>query len=190
MGMQAAMSLLASWFARAVTVARSSEESGLDSALRAAIRQTQDISGGDEQGKGKSGPIREMAVVWTGGIRRMLRGRPTMPDLPPSPNGTHEEIPHASPRTRSLWKASFCVVGLCLFSSANRYDGSLLNSLQALDPWMAFMQHPAGAWLGFINAIYWAGSGRSSARCCRRSSPVDTDARWASQWAFPRGLLH
>jgi hypothetical protein len=30
-----------------------------------------------------------------------------------------------------------------------------MNGLQALPRWNAFMKHPAGAWLGFINAIYW-----------------------------------
>ncbi|ORY58869.1 general substrate transporter [Pseudomassariella vexata] len=44
-------------------------------------------------------------------------------------------------------------------ASANGYDGSLMNSLQALDQWENFMGKPSGAWLGWINAIYWLGAG-------------------------------
>jgi len=36
-----------------------------------------------------------------------------------------------------------------------------MNGLQALPQWHVFMNHPAGAWLGFINAIYWLGNGVS-----------------------------
>lgn len=34
-----------------------------------------------------------------------------------------------------------------------------MNGLQALQQWRDFMDTPTGVWLGFINAIYWAGSG-------------------------------
>lgn len=34
-----------------------------------------------------------------------------------------------------------------------------MNGLQALDQWQDFMYHPTGAWLGFMNAIYWVGNG-------------------------------
>lgn len=44
-------------------------------------------------------------------------------------------------------------------ASANGYDGSLMNGLQALHQWREFMDTPTGVWLGFINAIYWAGTG-------------------------------
>lgn len=86
-------------------------------------------------------------------------------------------VPHVSVwKAKYLWKASFCVVGLCLFcetphmqplmhmqaltphSVANGFDGSLLNGLQSLEIWQGFMNHPTGAWLGFINAIYWIGT--------------------------------
>lgn len=30
-------------------------------------------------------------------------------------------------------------------------DGSLMNSLQAIEQWNSFMDSPSGAWLGFIN---------------------------------------
>ncbi|EAW16705.1 sugar transporter (hexose transporter [Aspergillus fischeri NRRL 181] len=74
-------------------------------------------------------------------------------------DGVDYQVPHVSVwKARHLWKASFCVVGLTLFSSANGYDGSLLNGLQALDTWQSFMNYPTGAWLGFINAIYWVGT--------------------------------
>jgi MFS family permease len=36
-----------------------------------------------------------------------------------------------------------------------------MNGLQALDVWQDFMNHPTGSWLGFINAIYWIGTGIS-----------------------------
>ena len=36
-----------------------------------------------------------------------------------------------------------------------------MNGLQALPEWHAFMDKPTGAWLGFINAIYWLGNGVS-----------------------------
>lgn len=36
---------------------------------------------------------------------------------------------------------------------------SLMNGLQALDQWQTFMHNPTGAWLGFMNAIYWVGNG-------------------------------
>jgi hypothetical protein len=38
---------------------------------------------------------------------------------------------------------------------ANGYDLSLMNGLQALPRWNEFINKPAGARLGFINATYW-----------------------------------
>ena len=49
----------------------------------------------------------------------------------------------------------FCIF---LFSSANGYDGSMMNGLQALPQWHAFMNNPTGAWLGFMNAIQSLGA--------------------------------
>lgn len=60
-------------------------------------------------------------------------------------------------RRNHLLKLNYIVVSLVLYSSANGYDGSLQNGLQVLDQWEDFMGHPAGAWLGWINAIYWLG---------------------------------
>ncbi|PVH71327.1 sugar transporter [Cadophora sp. DSE1049] len=52
-----------------------------------------------------------------------------------------------------LVKLNLIMFSLVLFSSANGYDGSMMNGLQALPQWQEFMDHPTGAWLGFINAI-------------------------------------
>ncbi|RYN18751.1 hypothetical protein AA0112_g11418 [Alternaria arborescens] len=60
-----------------------------------------------------------------------------------------------------LIKLHFCILSLSLFSSANGYDGSLMNGLQALPQWESFMDTPTGAWLGFLNAVYWLGMGLS-----------------------------
>ena len=56
-------------------------------------------------------------------------------------------------------KLSYIILSLVLFSSSNGYDGSLMNGLQALPIWNTFMDNPSGAWLGWINAIYWLGCG-------------------------------
>ncbi|KKY28048.1 putative sugar transporter [Diplodia seriata] len=61
-------------------------------------------------------------------------------------------------RRRNLLRLNFCLISLILFSSANGYDGSLMNGLQALPQWNAFMHTPTGAWLGFINAVSSIGS--------------------------------
>jgi MFS family permease len=58
----------------------------------------------------------------------------------------------------SLLQLNFCLFSLILYSSANGYDGSMMNGLQALTQWQDFMQHPTGAWLGFINAIQSVGA--------------------------------
>jgi MFS family permease len=57
-----------------------------------------------------------------------------------------------------LVRLNFSIVSLILFSSANGYDGSMMNGLQALDQWQEFMNHPTGAWLGFINAAQSLGA--------------------------------
>ncbi|KAF5573552.1 hexose transporter [Fusarium subglutinans] len=62
-------------------------------------------------------------------------------------------------RQAHLLRLNFIILSLVLFSSANGYDGSLMNGLQALPKWNVFMNMPTGAWLGFINAIYWAMNG-------------------------------
>jgi len=57
-----------------------------------------------------------------------------------------------------LLRLNFCILSLCLFSGSNGFDGSLLGGLLALPHWHDFMDYPAGAWLGFINAIYMIGA--------------------------------
>lgn len=54
--------------------------------------------------------------------------------------------------------SSYSLSLLMLTASSNGYDGSLMNGLQALHQWNRFMGEPSGAWLGFINGIYWIGA--------------------------------
>nr|AMB48854.1 sugar transporter [Fusarium camptoceras] len=54
-----------------------------------------------------------------------------------------------------LVRLNLTIISLVCLSSAVGYDGSLMNGLQALPNWNEFMGMPQGAWLGFINAIYW-----------------------------------
>lgn len=56
-------------------------------------------------------------------------------------------------RKSHLLRLNYLALSLGLLSAANGYDGSMMNGLQALPQWYEFMNHPKGAWLGFINAI-------------------------------------
>ncbi|CAM1507971.1 Fc.00g048190.m01.CDS01 [Cosmosporella sp. VM-42] len=58
-----------------------------------------------------------------------------------------------------LLKLNYITLSLVMFSSANGYDGSVMTGLQALENWSTFMNNPTGAYLGWINAIYWLGNG-------------------------------
>ncbi|BCS12334.1 sugar transporter [Aspergillus luchuensis] len=58
-----------------------------------------------------------------------------------------------------LLRLNLIILSLVMFSSANGFDGSLMNGLEALDQWKAFMNNPTGAKLGWLNAIYWLGCG-------------------------------
>ncbi|TEA18637.1 Lactose permease [Colletotrichum sidae] len=58
-----------------------------------------------------------------------------------------------------LLKLNFITLSMVLFSSANGYDGSIMGGLLALNTWNSFMGAPAGAYLGWITAIYWLGNG-------------------------------
>lgn len=64
-------------------------------------------------------------------------------------------------KKKHLLKLNFCMFCLFMFASANGYDGSMMNGLQALPQWQTFMNTPTGAWLGFINAVQSLG-----AFCC------------------------
>jgi MFS family permease len=56
-------------------------------------------------------------------------------------------------KQRHLLLLNFYVFSMCLLTAANGYDGSMMNGLMALPQWHEFMDHPTGAWLGFINAV-------------------------------------
>jgi MFS family permease len=49
------------------------------------------------------------------------------------------------------------ILSLLMYSGTVGYDGSMMNGLQSLEQWQTFMNHPTGAWLGFINAIQAVG---------------------------------
>lgn len=77
-----------------------------------------------------------------------------------------EELASVLPQDNKAWykrahliKLNLIVLSLVQFSSGNGYDGSVMNGLQALSSWQTFMDTPTGAWLGFVNAIYWLGTG-------------------------------
>ncbi|KAI8685163.1 MFS domain-containing protein [Fusarium keratoplasticum] len=53
---------------------------------------------------------------------------------------------------------NFCLISLFLLSSGNGYDGTMLNGCLALPHWQSFMEHPTGAWLGFISGAQNLGS--------------------------------
>lgn len=81
-----------------------------------------------------------------------------------SNNAVGQELASDLPQDNKSWyqrthliKLSLIILSLCQFSSTNGYDGSIMNGLQSLPSWQEFMDTPSGAWLGFINAIYWLG---------------------------------
>jgi MFS family permease len=61
-------------------------------------------------------------------------------------------------KTPHLLTLNGYIACLVFFSSTVGYDISLMNGLQSLDQWQAFMGQPTGAWLGFINALQSLGS--------------------------------
>ncbi|KAH8659861.1 general substrate transporter [Xylariales sp. PMI_506] len=83
-----------------------------------------------------------------------------------APKSVSDELGGVLPQDGLPWykrgylvKLNLTLVSLVLFSSANGYDGSLQNGLQALTEWNNFMGTPTGARLGLINALYWLGAG-------------------------------
>ncbi|GAB1198743.1 general substrate transporter [Aspergillus pseudonomiae] len=77
-----------------------------------------------------------------------------------------EELAAVLPADRPAWykeshllRLNLIILSLVMFSSANGYDGSLMNGLQALDQWNSFLDYPTGVRLGWLNAIYWLGGG-------------------------------
>ncbi|KAF5027833.1 hypothetical protein F66182_60 [Fusarium sp. NRRL 66182] len=74
---------------------------------------------------------------------------------------------------------NYYAVSMGLLAAANGMDGSLMNGLMALPQWYTFMNNPAGAWLGFINAI--------QALSSVLGYPVV--AYFANRWGRKKGLL-
>ncbi|KFY85579.1 hypothetical protein V500_08297 [Pseudogymnoascus sp. VKM F-4518 (FW-2643)] len=56
------------------------------------------------------------------------------------------KVPH-------LINLNLIILSLLMYSGTTGYDGSMMNGLQTFQQWQAFMDHPTGAWLGFINGI-------------------------------------
>ncbi|KAL3460373.1 general substrate transporter [Aspergillus heterothallicus] len=56
-------------------------------------------------------------------------------------------------RKKHLLRLNLSLFCLFLLSASDGYDGTLMNGLQALPHWQEFMDHPTGAWLGFVNAV-------------------------------------
>jgi MFS family permease len=67
------------------------------------------------------------------------------------------EDPRPWYRVSHLVKLNLIVLSLLMCSGTTGYDGSMMNGLQSLEQWQTFMNHPTGAWLGFINAIQSVG---------------------------------
>lgn len=61
-------------------------------------------------------------------------------------------------KQRHLCLLNFSIFCMVILASANGYDGSLMNGLQALPQWQGFMHYPTGAWLGFVNAVQSLGA--------------------------------
>ena len=53
-----------------------------------------------------------------------------------------------------LVRLNLCLFCLFLFSAANGYDGSMMNGLQALPEWHAFMKQPTYAAIQYDIDIY------------------------------------
>ncbi|KAF5005209.1 hypothetical protein FDECE_8330 [Fusarium decemcellulare] len=60
-------------------------------------------------------------------------------------------------RTPHLVKLNLLLLVPLLSSGAIGYDGSMMNGLQTLPQWREYFDHPQGAILGLMNAIYPAG---------------------------------
>lgn len=82
-------------------------------------------------------------------------------------------------KKRHLLILNYYAVSMGLLAAANGYDGSMMNGLMALPQWFDFMGHPAGAWLGFINAI----------QALSTTLAYPAVAYFANKWGRKRGLL-
>ncbi|PYH44690.1 general substrate transporter [Aspergillus saccharolyticus JOP 1030-1] len=91
---------------------------------------------------------------------RMASHIPKKAEAIGQPGSTNINHPASPWYTQShLLRLNLIILSLVLFSSANGFDGSLMNGLEALTQWKDFMNYPAGARLGWLNAIYWLGCG-------------------------------
>ncbi|KAM0326608.1 hypothetical protein ACHAQA_006477 [Verticillium albo-atrum] len=81
-------------------------------------------------------------------------------------------------KKRHLLLLNYYAFCMCLLAAANGYDGSMMNGLMALPQWFEFMNHPKGAWLGFINAV--------QALSSTLAYPVV--AYFANRWGRKKGL--
>jgi MFS family permease len=84
---------------------------------------------------------------------------------PAQNNAVGQELARVLPQDNKKWytrahllRLNFVIISLCQFASTNGFDGSIMNGILALPVWTEFMDSPTGAWLGFINAIYWLGN--------------------------------
>ncbi|CAI4216032.1 unnamed protein product [Parascedosporium putredinis] len=91
----------------------------------------------------------------------LLYDRPTIPARPKDISARYgEELSRVLPqdgipwyKKKNLLFLNYCALSIALLAAANGFDGSMMNGLMALPQWNSFMDHPKGAWLGFINAI-------------------------------------
>ncbi|PVH95557.1 general substrate transporter [Periconia macrospinosa] len=81
-----------------------------------------------------------------------------------SNNAVGRELASVLPQDNNGWykrahlvKLNLVILSLCQLSSSNGFDGSIMNGLQSLPLWHDFMHNPTGAWLGFVNAVYFLG---------------------------------
>ncbi|KAL1606713.1 hypothetical protein SLS60_004120 [Paraconiothyrium brasiliense] len=74
---------------------------------------------------------------------------------------------------------NYLSVSMGLLAAATGYDGSMMNGLQALPQWTEFMDHPTGAWLGFINAIQFISS----------AVAYPITAYFANRWGRKKGIF-
>lgn len=81
-------------------------------------------------------------------------------------------------KKRHLLILNYYALCMALLTAANGYDGSMMNGLMALPQWFDFMDHPKGAWLGFINA----------AQALSSTLAYPVVAYFANRWGRKKGL--
>ncbi|KAK7216145.1 hypothetical protein V2G26_004148 [Clonostachys chloroleuca] len=82
-------------------------------------------------------------------------------------------------RKRHLIILNAYAYSLSLLAAANGFDGTMINGLQALPAWQEFMNHPTGAWLGFIGA----------AQPLSSTIAYPIIAYFANRWGRKKGLF-